>query len=244
VWFELLAQGREIRVHPSPILDPLALRHLLLDQVIPLALSLQFQPVLHASAVVTPWGAVAFLGQSGRGKSTTAIHLARQGWPLLSDDGLVLESRSDGFLAFPSYPAVRLWPDTAGPLLGDLLPEALAPASDSTKRRLRLPASVPVASQPTGLKALFLLEREAARADTVGPTLAPVSGPEATVALLQNSFRLELAGRNRAVDDFGWQSSLAASIPMRRLIVPNELSGLAGLSRLLETFLQTSVTTP
>jgi hypothetical protein len=47
---------------------------------------------LHASAAVSPDGiAWLFAGPSGVGKSTLAYALARQGWRLLGDDGVVLE---------------------------------------------------------------------------------------------------------------------------------------------------------
>ena len=47
---------------------------------------------LHASAAVDPQGiAWLFAGPSGVGKSTLAYALARQGWRILGDDGVVLE---------------------------------------------------------------------------------------------------------------------------------------------------------
>src|SRR6476659_2002637 len=47
---------------------------------------------LHASGVVDQNGrALLFVGDSGAGKSTLAFGLARHGWSLLGDDGVVLE---------------------------------------------------------------------------------------------------------------------------------------------------------
>jgi len=47
---------------------------------------------VHASGVVDSVGrAVVFIGDSGSGKSTLAFALARAGWSLLGDDGVVLE---------------------------------------------------------------------------------------------------------------------------------------------------------
>jgi len=47
---------------------------------------------VHASGVVDSSGrAVVFIGESGSGKSTLAFALARAGWSLLGDDGVVLE---------------------------------------------------------------------------------------------------------------------------------------------------------
>jgi hypothetical protein len=51
---------------------------------------------VHASGVVDPNGrAFVFVGESGSGKSTIAFALARRGWTLLGDDGVVLEPLAD-----------------------------------------------------------------------------------------------------------------------------------------------------
>jgi hypothetical protein len=47
------------------------------------------EPVLHASAVAAPEGALVFAGRSGAGKSTTALELC-QGLPVLDDDMVFL----------------------------------------------------------------------------------------------------------------------------------------------------------
>ncbi len=55
---------------------------------------------VHASAVVNDRGlAYVFVGESGSGKSTLAFALAREGWTILGDDGVVLEPRADTVLA-------------------------------------------------------------------------------------------------------------------------------------------------
>lgn len=52
---------------------------------------------LHASGVVdTKGNALVFVGGSGAGKSTLAFALARQGWSVLGDDGVVLEPTAYG----------------------------------------------------------------------------------------------------------------------------------------------------
>ena len=52
---------------------------------------------LHAAALVAPGGAgVVLVGASDSGKSTMTMHLARAGWPFLSDDSLLLRAGADG----------------------------------------------------------------------------------------------------------------------------------------------------
>ena len=54
-------------------------------------------------------GAVAFLGHRGNGKSTTAIHLYVDGYPLVADDILAIKFDEDGKpVVYPGYPHVRL----------------------------------------------------------------------------------------------------------------------------------------
>lgn len=56
--------------------------------------------MLHASGVVDPRGeAWLFAGDSGAGKSTLAYALARSGWAVLGDDGVIVEVRSERCMA-------------------------------------------------------------------------------------------------------------------------------------------------
>jgi hypothetical protein len=66
---------------------------------------------LHASAVSTPGGAVAFLGESGRGKSTLARFLALEsgrGWTRVGDDILPVEPTPEGLDVLPHFPQLKL----------------------------------------------------------------------------------------------------------------------------------------
>src|SRR5438105_5056392 len=54
--------------------------------ILPLALQVFGMEVLHASAILTPSGVIAFGAISGTGKSTLAIGLSRRGYSLWADD--------------------------------------------------------------------------------------------------------------------------------------------------------------
>lgn len=62
---------------------------------VPLASALQGKVVLHASAVRCPHGVVAFIGESGVGKSTLAAHLSALGFPRLAEDLLPCRTLGD-----------------------------------------------------------------------------------------------------------------------------------------------------
>ena len=78
--------------------------------VLPALHQLNGRPALHASAVANEQGAVAFVGPSGRGKSTLAALLSSRGrFRLMADDYLPLHLDGAGQVwASPTSTAVRL----------------------------------------------------------------------------------------------------------------------------------------
>jgi len=60
--------------------------------VLPLTLQVQGTEVLHASAVRSPRGVVAFCAGSGTGKSTLAAALGERGYPLWADDAIAVDT--------------------------------------------------------------------------------------------------------------------------------------------------------
>src|SRR5574340_1151913 len=102
---------------PAPAGGEQTVEHLYLNQVLPLALSMQGKLVFHASAVEIGEVAVAFMGESGKGKSTLAASFATHGYRFLTDDGLVIEAEDEGHRIVPSHPSLRLWQDSEGALI-------------------------------------------------------------------------------------------------------------------------------
>jgi hypothetical protein len=159
--FVVSHDGRRVHCSPRRRLPPATLRHFLLDQVLPLALSRTSRLVLHASAVFVPGvGAVAFAGRAGRGKSTIAAALARDGCPLVTDDCLVVQPdpASGSPLAHSGYPGVRLWGD-AVEALGGGRSRGRQVAHYTSKRRLHSLNARPLAfrTRPGRLRALYVL---------------------------------------------------------------------------------------
>lgn len=66
----------------------------------------------HAAGAVSPAGvAVLLTGDSGSGKSTLAYALARRGWRVLGDDGVILELTPGGLVVHPWREALRVSSD-------------------------------------------------------------------------------------------------------------------------------------
>ena len=89
---------------------------LILGPGLVLALALQSTFCLHASAVLSPAGAVLFAGPSGAGKSTLAARLfAQHGFQRLTDDITPFTADASGCFALPHFPQLKLPPESQHP---------------------------------------------------------------------------------------------------------------------------------
>lgn len=221
--------GQEIIGTAEPGTSTDTLRHLLLDQVFPLVLNLRGQDALHATAVVTPHGVCAFTGATGTGKSTLAASFAQAGYPVVSDDCLVIEERDGRLLAVPAYPGVRLWEDTCAVLA----PEADARSSVAQySEKQRVVWQTQIATFPTSavpLHRLYLLTRvtgETSATTSGAPGIDSCSQRQAFMALLEQTFRLDVTDSAMLVRQMSWLERLTSRVPVRRLWIPNDLSAL------------------
>jgi hypothetical protein len=222
--FQVSACGRRIVAHAAQALPPATLRHLLLDQVLPLALGRMGRTAIHASAVHVPrLGVVAFAGRTGCGKSTLAAALARAGCAVLSDDCLVIAVRSGGVWATPSYPGVRLWPDAASRLgyRGRLV------AHYSDKVRVAT-GGLPSGARPARLRALFLLSPPSASRGVSVSARRPL---EAFIGLTRSAYLLDIEDRTGLARLFNELGVLSERVPMAALRLPQDGGRLAELAR-------------
>jgi hypothetical protein len=89
---------------------PSLLQYYLLGTVFDNILQYRNCLVLHGSAVLVDDKAVIFNGHSGSGKSTLAAAFMKKGYPLLTDDVVVLSPNADGgFSLIPGPPKIKLW---------------------------------------------------------------------------------------------------------------------------------------
>ena len=132
--FEVSADGHSVRCWPVPGISEYTVDHLYLNQVLPLVLSRQGKFVFHASAIEAGSGALVFMGESGRGKSTLAASFATHGFRFLTDDGLLVEEANGGYRVLPSHPSIRLWEDSEDALVAEEVPIA-PPVQYTSKAR-------------------------------------------------------------------------------------------------------------
>jgi hypothetical protein len=166
---------------------------------------------LHASAVVVDGHAVAFLGFAGAGKSTTAATFARLGFPVLTDDLVVLREHGGGYFVQPGYARICLAPDATKSLFGgaDALPEI---APNWEKRGLALGDTVPLfAPAACPLRAIYVLSGQA----TPSPSqqFKSLSPQESLLAVLPNVFVQYLLTPEQRAAEFPALGRLISAIP-------------------------------
>ena len=190
---------------------------------------------LHASAAVIRGNAVAFVGTRGAGKSTIIGALAREGYPILSDDVAVLEEISKQFCLRSAYPQVRLWPDSVSILFGakDTLPK-LVPSSDWWDKCF-LDLDQPgfrFQTEPVPIRCIFLLEPyspdvRVARIDEIGTV-------DAFARLAANTCVNYALSKEMRAREFRALGQLVETVPIKRLTLGSSLDWVANLGPLLE----------
>lgn len=227
--FRVDIRGEEFVCEAPEGIPPATVRHLLLDQVIPRALSLRGVYALHATAVLTPHGICAFAGPAGAGKSTLAASFHLAGYPVLSDDCLVLQEENGAIQVTPAYPGVRLWDHAAAALLGN--PEGwLPPARYASKLRV-LEGSHPESLPPDRrtLARIYNIvdppENEM-ESGAEGRMVEKIPDREAFMSLIASVYRLDITDRRLLARQFGFLERVASLVPVRNLRVPEDFSAL------------------
>jgi hypothetical protein len=225
--FLVTVDGKEVRCCPAPGIPAQTIRHLLLDQVLPLVLSQRGSLVLHASAVVTAKGAIAFAGATGRGKSTLATSFSvHHGFPLLADDCLLLHERAGQIISTPSYPGVRLWGDAVATLFEAELVLADV-AHYSAKKRLTPDMSrLPFHTDPIPLRRMYFLDPSAEK-DRGAIVIDRLSPLESFMELVAYAFKLDIADQALLRREFDSFSRVAALPLSYRLAFPHDFTRLA-----------------
>ncbi len=224
--FMVTRSGRDVSCSPAAGTPPETLRHLLLDQVIPLIVNLSGREALHASALSTPGGAIALVGPTGSGKSTLAGSFLAAGYPLLSDDCLVLAEHGSSVRAVSAYPGLRLWRDARTWLFKEDGDDT-AVAHYTTKRRVRIEASPRTyRAEPQTLGRVYLL---ASSPDPERVEIQPMTAREGLVALIRAAFRLDTTDGAMLTRQLRLLARVVSTVPVRRLVFPRVFERLAAV---------------
>ncbi len=215
--------GGEILCCPEPGIPPHTIRHLLLDQLLPLVISLKGREALHASAVLTREGVVAFTGPAGVGKSTTAASFLRAGCPLVSDDCLVLLDQEGSIAAVPAYPGLRLCDDVMTRLFG-------AQVARSTVTHYTDKCRVPIEAEGEAfcttrepLNRIYVIAGPAEADGRTGVVIESLAPRDGLMVLIRAAFRLDITNRTMLRRQLGFLARIVETVPVRRLHFPRDL---------------------
>ena len=219
--FLINASGTIVDAWPAPGLDAGTCHQLYLNNAMPMALSRQGKLVLHASAVEVGDQAIAFVGVSGRGKSTLATWFASNGHALLVDDGLLAQPHGDHFMAMPGEHSVRLWRDSEQLLAAGNI-AAAEPVGYTSKRRIPAGDALRFSAQPRPLSAIFLL----GNLMVTSATLQRLPPAQALMELLHHSFLLDAGQPRRHAAHMRLAAALAATSTFTLLNYPRDYAHL------------------
>lgn len=156
------ADGGPVTAVPHNPVAPDRVRDAYTRTVLPLVLQVRGWEILHASAIRSSDGVVAFLASSETGKSTVAHGLGQRGRPVWADDAVAFEMTSRGAVSVPLPFRVRLRRD-AWVFLGPR--PAPAPCAGSDGQSIASLAALFVLTRDAGSDRLVRAERlTAARA--------------------------------------------------------------------------------
>jgi hypothetical protein len=188
----LVTDGREIVVDPDDAAPVLDVRGYLLGSIFVVLCHQRGLLPLHASAIAGKSGVVAFLANSGQGKSTLAAHLARRGFRVLADDVCLIDATQPGSaMVIPTAPWLKLW-RTSLENLGRKAEGLDRVFTDDDKYRLPL---APVLTPEPILRLVFLEGNEIAPTTIEIEEVPRVHAVPLLMNLTHHSYLLEATGQ-------------------------------------------------
>jgi hypothetical protein len=175
--------------------------------------------VFHASAVESDGRGIAFMGASGRGKSTLAAAFAARGRGFLCDDGLLVGVRRARPWIMPSPPALRLWEDSRAAVLAGV---EGTPAPYSAKVHLLGGEGVAHCARPLPLHHVYFLGAGRAR----GPSIQALPKGEALIELVRHSFLMDVEAGELLAAHFESLTRVARGCAFFRLDYPRRFASL------------------
>jgi hypothetical protein len=227
--FLVSGDGRLITCCPARESPHESFQVYLLGQALSFALvKCGFEP-LHATCVVVEGQAVAFLGDSGFGKSSLAAYFISAGDRLLTDDLLLLQQRPEGFLAYPGPPRIKLLPDMARKYLGGIT--GGVPMNSATSKLVLPLDREKVCESPITLSAIYGLSPPQDMPDTQAVGFEPLASRRAFLELSCNTFNYVILDGDRASRQIKEIARIVNTVPVKRLRHPRSLSALPSVRK-------------
>lgn len=219
----------DVVVHPHAAASMDAVRHVLLDQALPRLLAQRGEMVLHGAVVGTRAGKTLLLiGDSGRGKSTLTGAFFASGRSVGTDDGALIRVRDGVVFAYPTYPSLRLLPDSRAHLFAGVDSATLPVAGYGDKRRL------PVAGAIGGARVDSIVLLDPPLEDGAAPVLFLESPGQACMAMIRHGFQLDLSDTANLQVLLAKAAEVTRLTSVHRLAYPRRYEALPDVIALLE----------
>jgi hypothetical protein len=220
--------GSEVDAWWHPPLTDADAADYLLGSVLAFTLRLRGRVPLHASAIVIDDRAVVFAGAAGAGKSSTAAACALLGYPVVSDDIVVIADEGGVMMAHPSHGHLSVWPDSAQRLFAtESLPQHSAIYAkhriDLVERGYRFHET------PVPIDTICILGSRS-HSNLVARPLRPGVGLMALVGQTYGNYLLDRSMRAREFDLLG---RVAGSVSVMELAFSDRLEDLVSSCRAL-----------
>ncbi len=215
--FVVSADGHRIRYHRLKRATAESFCTYLLGQVLSFSLLAFGVEPLHGTVVVINGEAIAFLGDCGYGKSTLGAAFLRLGYPILTDDLMALEPMASGYAVHPGMPRLKLFPSVSRRVLG--VEQGGTPLNRRTSKQILPLAGKQVCRRRVPLRALYVLSAPspAFRRPAAPIEVERLSGRDAFLEVIRNTFNTIVADRDRLANQFAFASRLVAAVPVKRL---------------------------
>jgi hypothetical protein len=222
--------GSEVEAWWTPPLTEVDAADYLLGSVLAFVLRLRGTVPLHASAVVIENRAVLFAGSAGAGKSSTAAAFALLGYPVLSDDIVVIADDGGVMMAHPSHGHLSVWPDAAHGLFAtESLPQHSAVYAKHRVDLIERGYCFRETAAPIDTICVLAGRLTASRSPVV-QALRPHEGLMALVGQTYGNYVLDAAMRAREFDLLG---RVVGSVTVRDLAFNDRLEDLVPSCRAL-----------
>lgn len=216
---------QKIIVNPHTGLDEDFLRLLILGYAFAIFLHQMGTLVLHANAVNMFGGAIVFLGDRGKGKSTTSLILNKKGYSLISDDVLSISVNNDIPRVYSGFPRLKLWPEVIRKLDED--PELMPQISfNSEKRSYFVNDNFSNISLP--LKFIYLIER------SDETKIESINIQEGLMELVKSSYCYKLFNNLELYENLKQCTEILNKVPLKRLYIKHSLDELPAVVKIIE----------
>jgi hypothetical protein len=228
--FRFGRSGGSVVARPHPSVAARLVEDAYRRAVLPLVLQVRGTEVLHASAVRSPRGVVAFCAESGTGKSTLAAALGRRGYPVWADDAIAVDTSSIPVMTARLPFRIHLRPPSVALFHGELsAAEVVGSEGSDAGVAEQLPVS-----------ALCVLRRTDRVAGAVA--IEKLSRSAALPALLSHAYCFSLRNVARKRCMLSHYASLATAVPVFEIRIESGLKLLPEILAGLDVWMSTGST--